>query len=72
VSEPSGDYYVIVNADGLFWDGVGWTGVLGDAERMGEEPDPDAQLRQRLADLERQGARCYPVFIPATAGETPL
>src|SRR5262245_39988250 len=66
VAMPPTDFFVVQNADGLYWSGSDWVGDPMAAQQFAAPPLADPWLACRRASAElaaRFGTWCVPVFF---------
>ncbi len=65
MSQRSGDVFVVLSGDGLFWDGRGWTGDWDAAVKFipGVLCDPWLECHRLCVELRFQGWRAVPAYV---------
>lgn len=59
--------FVILSADGRFWDGAEWSGEMGRARRFSDGPDAWADAHLAVSCLRGLGQPCSVAAIPIGA-----
>ncbi len=59
-----GDCFVVLSADGRFWDGKAWTDRLAQACRFDGPIDPSTACERLAIQLKDRGFPCSVAYIP--------
>lgn len=61
------DAFLLVDHEGRYWTGTGWSYGQDRARRFCEEPDPFSRADGERARLERSGRRCVVLYVPRSS-----
>lgn len=64
--DSAGDFFVIVNVFGRYWDGTEWVSHRSLAHRFSGNADPFAEAQSVADKLSLSGVPCNVAYVPPT------